>query len=88
MQTAISPPENWLELLRQKDEQIARLGHKLEVALHQLQQLQKLFKGSKTERFTPPSEQLSIFGDVTPAHEGEVQTQTITRRLPAKKENQ
>ena len=88
MQTATSPPENWQEILRQKDEQIARLQLQVEALLHQLAQLQKLFKGSKTERFAPSAEQLSIFGDLDPISPGEVQTQTITRRLPEKKDKQ
>ena len=88
MQTATSLPQNWQEILLERDTIIADLELKLEVALHQLAHLRKLFKGSKTERFAPPVEQLSIFGDLSVQPHVEPETQTITRRLPKKKEKQ
>ena len=88
MQTAVAPPENWQEILAEKDRINASLQLQIEALRFQLEQLQKLFKGSKTERFAPSPEQLSIFGDLDPTSPSEAQTQTITRRLPEKKENQ
>ena len=88
MQTAVALPENWLEVLAEKDRINASLELQIEALRFQLEQLRKLFKGSRTERFSPSPEQLSIFGDMVPLPPAEPQTQTITRRLPEKKEKQ
>lgn len=86
MQTAINPPENWQQILAEKDRINAQLQLQIEALRHQVEQLQRLFKGSKSERFAPPSEQLSLFDDVAIAPQPEPQTQTITRRVPDSKD--
>jgi len=88
MQTAIAAPQNWQEILAEKDRQIAQLELRLQAAEHNLAQLLKLFKGSKTERFVPSAEQLSIFEDMAPAPSAEPLSQTITRKIPHKKDKQ
>jgi transposase len=88
MQTAIPPPENWHEILAEKDRVNAALRAEIESLRFEFEKLRKLFKGSRTERFTPSSDQLSLFGDVAVASQPEPQTQTITRRVPDSKDKQ
>ena len=88
MQTAIPPPENWQQILAEKDRINARLLAEIESLRFEFEKLRKLFKGSRTERFTPSSDQLSLFGDVAVASQPEPQTQTITRRVPDTKNKQ
>jgi transposase len=89
MQTAVAPPENWQEILLEKDRTIAQFQLQVDALRHQVELLQKLFKGSRSERFVPPPEQLSLFADVPAAQAPEEpKTQTITRRVPTTKEKQ
>jgi transposase len=84
MQTAENTALSYQDLL----EENIRLRAELESLHFEFKKLLKLFKGSKSERFVPSADQLSIFGDTPIAQQPEPKTQTITRRVPNSREKQ
>jgi len=73
MQQVVQAPENWQEILQD----YARLQLQVQELQQQLDKLLKLFKGSRSERFTPDGSQLSLF-DIEQAETAPEKTEEIT----------
>jgi transposase len=83
MQAAVHPPQNWQEILLQKDQELAELDLKIIELEQRLARWEKLLFGARSEKrsVASPASQLALFPEtevVTP----EPEYQTVVRRKP------